>query len=371
MLKNALALEGLGSGSDDTENMIDVEHAAVIQEFAEVSANRDVISETQGMSNAIGSVAEVVHGGVVSEQGIDTPTALVLEAAMEHFRLRLSVPKSSMPAMESYEQNRLVSSRQAYGELIHLNERIQVKLKVAQENFASRAINAIRRAFTSNETMLNEIADLRIEHLNDPHSIGKPAWGRVFSRTGKPKAGGTEVLQVVAAYVKMANDPALVKYVNLVTTSVHDINMHLDKTVFIANDEAVRKIKEVGDNLAAACENFEKILSPLHSAVVTDVEIETCDVNHFKRIAIAVRDFAGSSPLDEAFERLNSAFCSYIDRVFDGGARLAGAWAKDIAAADREINKIIDKMDSGGMDIFQERSHIIHGCYKYLLASMR
>lgn len=378
MKRGILALEDNGAEEvvidpvEMTEERIDADQVEMQDEVQQIEHAGDSVDEAQGMAEAIDSMASTVEQSVEAGEGVAQPTAEVIEAAMEHFYVRLGVKKKQLPAMESFEKDRLASSKLALEHLTVLRDKIDQRLSVAQEGIMERIGNAFKRAFTSNKKMLKAVSQLHPTDLGDERSLGSPAWGRVFAMTGKHPVKGADIARLLHEY-NAASNGELAKAVDKAAQGLHKIKAELGRSTFIANDDAVAEIGRIGADVAAAFEKITHKFAAGSKGGKNDVEIISCDKGTFNKIVEEMRTITTDSDLDKAIRLYNSAASDIFQEGTDArpSLRLAGSLAADVRAAKREVTHISQLINRAIPEVLNYTSSLVHGAYKYLTVSCK
>lgn len=390
MKRGILALEDADLSADIpaeelTEERIDAEHVELQDEFAQTEQAGDEIAEARGMADTIDAMANTVEESVTpteaipEPQGLPQPAAEVVEAALEHFCQRLGVTKKIVPAMESFEKDRLASSKIALENLNTLRDAIDKRLAVAQEGILERIGNAFSRAFTSNKKMLAAVSKLHSSEVGDERSLGEPAWARVFGVVGKSPVKGSDVAALMGAVAK--SSAKLAKAIDGAATHLERIRGELDRKLVGSADGAVEAIEKHGESIMDLLRDSTKEMAVDVHRGKSDVEIMSCDKGSFDKIVKLMGGREEEMELDRAWSRFNRAYGA-LDATNEhaGSGTLGGAMVAlaMMASADRRATqRVLSKIrGEAGEEAFeaartlgQYATACRHGAYKYLAAS--
>lgn len=357
-----------------TEEQIDASMVQEQEHLAEIHGEVANVEEARSIGDAIAKSADVVQAAVDAEEGMTPSEAQLLDAAMEHFYTRLGVTVSRrMPAMESFKEDRLESSKLALEHLRDLQERIGKNLKVAQEGIFDRIGNAIARAFTSNKKMAKVVGGLSADQLGEVRSLGQPAWGRCFARTGHGQVSGVQV----ASLIGQVNSTLNGDMADVINKAAQGFSHLADEFARAERSgrfsEAAEKMYLIGHEVAEQCKRFSELSPDVVRHPDAYVEVLSCDHGSFRHIVEGVQNAAKESLVEKADQRLETAYnellraVAYDDEDEGGHSSHGGHYHAAISQADR----ILNILGSTTMDLYILQGLVIHGGYKYLLASTR
>ncbi len=347
------------------ESHIDGETVAISSEIDGVAAAIDQKDETVSIDTSVAEMVDVVQDEVNNGHGLTQPMAQVVESALEHYGKRLGFKRRVIPAMESFEKDRLAASKLTLENLKDLRERLQPQLVLANEGIFERFANLASRVFTSSSKMLGAVIRLKPEQLGDVRSLGVPAWGRVFALAGKSPVAGPDIAKLLDLYVRTQEGP-LVQVVNEATTALARIMGELKRSTFIADDDATNEIVRIAERVAT---QLEKLRVPqVGNGGKADVEVTSCDKASFGAIVQGMRKVAQGGSLDKAVERFHEQVWSLWGHKH---FRVAGNMAADIRAANEAMERIGELLDDVVPDIYTYQLALEHGAYKYLTISCK
>lgn len=378
-----LALEDIADGdtvanidpAQLTEEHIDAAMVEQQAELAELHGEADEVKEAQGMADTIESMAHVAEQAIQSEEGLAQPTAEVMEAAMEHFYVRLGIKRKAFPALESFEKDRLASTKITLEHLRDLQARIDKNLTIAQEGLFARIGNAFSRAFTSSKKISKALSAMNASELAEPHDLGSPAWARVFGGiSGKKSINSSDIATVFAEIHGLADD--LAKHYNRAAVKIDGMHKQLQRSTFGAAEGAVEAIQKLGDELLREVEQATRKVPERAISSKKDTQVLSCDKANFSRIVKEAKDYTD-------FEGLSKAYSKYYTALGDIGLTRTGDNRADMAIhlvslsnADRravnEVLKKLNRIDEASVEkVLAYEWACVHGAYKYLLASKK
>lgn len=375
--RGILALEGDAPNNEPvSEERIDAEAGEQQAELTSIGSEVDQAAESAGMGEAIDTMSDTVAKSVDAGTGLGDETAQVVEAALEHFCTRLGVGRKMIPAMESFEHDRLGQSKIALENLRDLSTRISKNLAVAQEGILDRIGNAFSRAFTSLEQIRTAVRKLKADQLIEERDLGTPAWGRVFGGiTGKSSITGSDIAKVMTDVEK--NSDQLAVAIDKAASKLEAIRQQLDRKTFGAADGAAEAIHDIGQEL-------NKILTDGTRGVPDDLindksyaSVMSCDKSSFSKITAVINDARRTTVLEKAWERYHNAMQAVQDVSRTGNVYvdLAIKAASNAQTDRRATNTVLNSLNNDAFEaattLLEYRFACMHGAYKYLLASTR
>jgi hypothetical protein len=355
-----------------TEERIDAEAVEMQDQLAQLHNDSDAVEEAASMADAVSGMADVAEQAVQAEQALPAPTAEVMEVAMEHFYTRLGIeqPRRLMPALEAFEKDGLASTKVAAEHLRNLQDRIQTNISVAQESLGGRIVNMFSRVFTSNAKMVKSTQALNSANLAEEHSLGKPAWGRVFAVSGKSKVGGADILKAITEINDVAAGE-FTKLLNDVAKEMGAIYIELKRNPVWAADGSVKEIERIASSVEKRCEKIGDIVPNHLLRAKKDVEVVSCDKASFGKIVNQVRRSADLRELERAGQRYWTAYVE-VTRPHDHPlVQLMRLASPDARAARKALSVIGRSIETTGNAMVHRQTAAMHGAYKYLQASTK
>jgi hypothetical protein len=345
-----------------TEERVDADTVAVQDGIDQARGEADAIDEAEGMAEAIDTMADTVEQ-VTGEggEGVTPETAQVIEAAMEHFYTRLGINRSrKLPAMESFEKDRLGSSKAALEELRALHARIDKNLTVAQEGFVDRFVNGLSRVFTTNSKMYKVSKALNASNLKEVHELGAPAWARIFSASGKAHVNAADVIHVFEGYLNLANGDVM-KLLDETVRALRTVKLEQGRAVFSSADGAIDTINKLKVDLEG---KIKKINTRLPDAALNkkDVTISSCDKGSFDKIAKLIQRSASD-------RRMVTAFQKTFDQIYSLSEDNPYGVTKEGRAVRSLLIGVASDLNELALGIAHGQIACTHGAYKYLKAS--
>lgn len=382
MKKGILSLEDFEL--EPTADDIDAEHIQNVAELNQLKSESDRIDESASIGSAVDSMAGVVEAGVESQEGVSQPVVETIEAAMEHFYVRLGVSKRTLPALESYDTDRLGSSKVALADLRALRGAITAGLVVAQEGFFDRVKNAFERAGTSDEKIIRQVRQLKVQNVGEPRDLGTPAWGRVFARTLKDSIDSHDVYNFLKEYTEVANGE-MGDIFNFAANGLQKMSQILARKTFGPAVGAVDEINELADQIAKKCERFGALIPDSSQRSEEYVSITSCDKGNFTRIAAEVEKGAGlGTKLEHEFLRYVDAYWALDNRnestyqgdntlgkIISTGMELAKYSSADRRAVYAALDRINSMVYGYIYDLLAIRTKATYSAYKYLQVSAK
>ena len=387
MAKGIIAFEEEALPTAPTEeNQIDAEAAAneaqTAVDNAGIAEDKDRISEAVGVQDAVSKIATQVDNSITAGTGISDQTAAILEVSVEHFCKRLGYSKQVVPSMEGFKDavGRLEQSRIALENLQELNAKLTKNISIAQEGFFARIGNAFVRLFTTTNKMLRTLEASRNLVASEEHLIKDPAWGRIFFSTKKFSLTGEDVISLMED-INDLNHNRIIPLTKRITELFSEAIAQVNRSTYIANDDAVRKINLMINDSYALRKEVEEMVTV--EVVEESIDVLSASTDQIHRLCdIATRSIHDNQKSYQFYELLDKVDDSYYQIEKNRESRLLtiftkheknpnGSDAADIVA----YHRMLEAGAIAAVDLLRALNEaeykIAYGAYKYIKASIQ
>ena len=370
MRKGIMSLEDLDQPVEVLgENELELANAETETEASELANETDQVAETESIADSVNMLTEQVEAKVEDGEGISEETARTLEVAVEHFKTRLGYSKKMIPAMEGFkaETSRLHATKVTLENLKVLQAGLNKQLVISQEGLGARFVNAVKRAFTNNDKIRSSLAKLKDKKAIETKTFEDPAWGRVFALSGKKELSGSDIAKHLSAISKFR--PTLVPMIKELTEIVRKAANEVDKSLFIAKDEATAELNKLSEQSVAIKAKYEKEFT-INFNKEGVVNIKSATDAEIKNISSTVLDLINDSEYIKAVGDLDEALDKATIKLWSNTQyRVASQFAADIRAFHRLMEDSVRSMYSTIAYTSNIDWKACYSAYKYLEAS--
>ena len=387
MRKGIIALEDdafIESEVPEAQADVELERDMAVSEgdSTEIESAGDQLAEAEGIQDTVDTMADQVEAKVDSGEGITEETAQALEVAVEHFCKRLGYSKQVVPSMEGFKDavGRLEQSRIALENLQELNAKLTKNISIAQEGFFARIGNAFVRLFTTTNKMLRTLEASRNLVASEEHLIKDPAWGRIFFSTKKFSLTGEDVISLMED-INDLNHNRIIPLTKRITELFSEAIAQVNRSTYIANDDAVRKINLMINDSYALRKEVEEMVTV--EVVEESIDVLSASTDQIHRLCdIATRSIRDNQKSYQFYELLNKVDDSYHQIEKNRKNRLLtiftkheknpnGSDAADIVA----YHRMLEAGAIAAVDLLRALNEaeykIAYGAYKYIKASIQ
>lgn len=302
----------------------------------EVAIQADAIDTASSAAETAGEIKECLEKPECTEEAVPAPAAQAVAAAIEHLYATLGYRTKSQ-ALENFEKKPVGTFKMAAEDLGVFQAKAMEQISIAQEGFFGRMLNAIKRGFTANETILANVRKAS-EAFKAKGSNGKtiesPGWGRIFARSGKNTMNGMDVAKVLGDYQKILRNPELAKLVSEIAKVVDEIAKQLGRGGLLSNDEAEKKIYELAESSKELFAKATAIASAVETNSKNDPSFTALDEKSVDRIADFVENYMSIDALEKADQELYDSIVRFnLTAANAEQMRLAGKGANDMRSA--------------------------------------
>ena len=370
MRKGIMSLEAFdGSDEELGKNELELANADSETEASEIANDSDRIAETESIADAVDSYTEQVASKVEDGEGISEETAQALEVAVEHFKTRLGYSKKLLPAMEGFKHrtSRLAQTKVTLENLKELQAGLNKQLAISQEGLVDRFVNAVKRTFTNNDKIRSELAKLKSKEAIESKTFEDPAWGRVFALSGKKELSASDIVKCLKDIQKFR--ATLTPFIKELTEIVRKAVNEVDKSRFVAKDEAVAELNKMVEESAKVKANYEKEFV-VNFNKEGSVEVKSATAAENKQISDLVTSLINDNDYTKAVDALNTVLDKASITLFsNSNIRLLGPMAQDIRAFTRLLHDSVREMYQTVAYTSNIDWKACYSAYKYVEAS--
>lgn len=328
-----------------------------------------------GILETTNSMIELTEQAVDSGEGLPASTAVAINAAMEHFynRAGIDLGKGKILALESNSvKTALSDTRTALEDMKSFSKRLDKAVVISQEGIMSRLGNTFKLAFTSQDKIhdnilinLNNLKSRGVKTTN----ISEPGWGRSFAIQGTRLVNGSEVVKMVKEYTSILTSSQMKSLINDYTDLIEVIEKEVSKGLFVANDEAVKNIYELGKKAESFRVKVDKIVAANKRPAKNDPDYVPLTESEAQKLADMVNHMFSDGELRTAIKRCDTAISGANLEIFGASmTRLIGPHAADIRAARTIINKT-NGIISDITYIIGRMNRVAFACSNYIKSS--
>lgn len=345
----------------------DQDMSQIKQADAELDQVSSVIEETQDASDSITQTADKIE----QMQTVSQEVVQVAQEQMNYFVKRTGMKMTGVStAMESFSDGKTGNKEALVKQLRIAAESLDKGVSVAQEGIVDRIKNKFSLLFTSNKKLKQELQDVSSKYDSagaKKDVIKDPAFARILNPDGKPEITGTSTIALTGNIRNMVKDPVIEKVVVRLTDVLDKVTVTLNKSIFIADDNEVKKINDLFDEV-------ENMYTEVREKITVNGKKESADAvpldaGDKKKVASIVEDLLDTGAYDKIEKDLLKSWWSFYD-IYSSKAdsRFIGFNAADMRVAKNLNDKggdIMQRID----DLMTIRFEVAHACVKYIKAS--
>jgi hypothetical protein len=254
-------------------------------------------------------------------------------------------------------------------------KKFEGSIELAQEGIASRVMDSLEFAITSEAKVLKEtsaaVAKLGSSGSKEAN-IEEPGWGRYFSAGSKKEMSFEDVMQILTKYKALVTGSELKEACEEIVTTLEDSTAQYKKNIFVVSSERIDKMKENNDKIQSVFQKIKGIVNADGSKKV-DATFTPLTAEQAKKIGSEIELILNDKGFKESYDKMKKAMLGF-QKEHALKAFVRGAAVQTLSPSGRAATKTValaSPVISSINKVIGNKSKVCYAAMQYIKASTK